>query len=703
MHLGRVRALVAAFAVTCLWFVGSLSTRQSHVLALAGGAATHPTDAKEIYFYVSMEGSDTWSGRSAAPNRTRTDGPFRTLARARDAVRRMKAQVSLNAPVTVFVRHGRFDLAAPLVFTPDDSGTSQAPVTYAAYPGEAATVSGGREIGGWKPAAGARAQGVWMADVPDVKEGKWYFHELFVNGGRRQRARSPNTGFFRVDGRVSAGNPAQFKYHDDNLRPQWATLGDVEVVGLEKWAEFRLPIRVVDDTQHTVTLAQGRQAYADERNARYWVENTADALDAPGEWYLDRHDGVLYYIPLPGEDMTRIQVIAAALVQLVRFEGDVQARRYVENITLRGLTFAYADWSMPPSGYVDTQAAYDVPAAIDAEAAHSCTIEKCVFIHLGSYAVALRRGSKRDRLVDNEMTDVGAGGVKIGDPKGPRFAEEATSGNLVSDNHIHDIGIVYPAAVGVWIGESSDNIISHNEINDTYYTGISLGWTWGYGHTAAHGNAVTFNSIHDIGRGLLSDLGCIYTLGVQPGTLERNNVCHDVSRYEYGGWGIYTDEGSSKIRIENNIVYRTEDGGFHQDYGRDNLVRNNIFALGQRAQIRRTRAEPQRSFSFEHNIVYWTQGQLFDGRWEDHNYSFHHNLYYCSGGGAVQFGGQTFIDWRKLGQDQHSVIADPLFLDPEHRDFSLRKGSPARRIGFRPIDVRGVGPRHGRDVISSAP
>lgn len=700
MHPGRVRAMIGGFAVTCLGFVGSresLSARQSHMLTVAGGPATHPAEAKEVYFYVSTEGSDTWSGRAAEPNRTRTDGPFRTLARARDAVRQMKVQHTLSEPVTVFVRQGRYDLAAPLIFTPDDSGTNRAPVVYAAYPGEVPMVSGGREIAGWKPATGAKlpaAHGVWMTDVPEVKEGKWYFHELFVNGGRRQRARSPNTGFFRVDGKVSAGNPAQFKYHDADLQPQWARQDDVEVVGLQKWAEFRLPIRTVDDTQHTVILAQGRQTYADEPNARYWVENTPDALDVPGEWYLDRHHGVLYYIPLPGEDMTRIQVIAPALVRLVGFEGDIRARRYVENITLRGLTFAFADWSMPPSGYVDVQAAYDVPAAIDAEAAHSCTIEKCVLVHLGSYAVALRRGSKRDRIVDNEMTDAGAGGVKIGDPKGPRYEEEATSENLVSDNHIHDIGIVYPAAVGVWIGESSDNVISHNEINDTYYTGISVGWTWGYGHTAAHGNVVTFNSIHDIGRGLLNDLGCIYTLGVQPGTLERNNVCHDVSRYEYGGWGIYTDEGSSKIRIENNIVYRTEDGSFHQHYGRDNVVRNNVFALGRRAQIRRTRAEPRRSFRFEHNIVYWTQGRLFDGRWDDHNYYFDHNLYYCAGGGAVEFGRQNFIGWQKLGQDRHSLIGDPLFVDPERGDFSLREGSLARRAGFRPIDVRGVGPRH---------
>ena len=208
---------------------------------------------------------------------------------------------------------------------------------------------------------------------------------------------------------------------------------------------------------------------------------------------------------------------------------------------------------------------------------------------------------------------------------------QATSGIVVSENYIHNIGIVYPAAVGVWIGQSSGNTVAHNEIGDTYYTAISLGWTWGYGPTAAHDNRIEFNNIYNIGRGLLSDMGCIYSLGVQPGTVERNNLCHDVTRYErYGGWGLYTDEGSSQIVIENNIVYRTQDGGFHQHYGRENIVRNNIFALGQDgADSGAARKETHLSFTFEHNIVYWKEGTLLDpdGKWDDDQFHFDYNLY----------------------------------------------------------------------------
>src|ERR1019366_5237204 len=289
---------------------------------------------------------------------------------------------------------------------------------------------------------------------------------------------------------------------------------------------------------------------------------------------------------------------------------------------------------------------------------------------------------KDDKVIGNEMSDLGAGGVKIGDPDVPKEAVEATTGIVVAENHIHGIGIVYPAAVGVWIGQSAGNTVAHNEISDTYYTAISLGWTWGYDLTAARDNHIEFNNLYNIGRGLLSDMGCIYSLGVQPGTVERNNLCHDVSRYAYGGWGIYTDEGSSQIRIENNIVYNTQDGGFHQHYGRENMVRNNIFAFGQEAQIRRTREEPHRSFTFEHNIVYWKQGNLLQGNWKDGQFQFDYNLYWPASGQTIQFGNESLEGWQKRGQDAHSLVEDPLFADPDHGNFALKAGSPAAKIGF---------------------
>ena len=493
-----------------------------------------------------------------------------------------------------------------------------------------------------------------------------------------------------MNGVISATAPAHFEFFDQDIRPEWAKEEDVEVVALQNWAEFRLPIRAVDQHSHLVTLAGRRQGFS-EANARYWVENTLEALDSPGEWYLDQKTGRVYYSPLPGEEMSQAHVVASYLEQLVRLEGNAAQGRFVSNVTFRGLTFSYTDWSTPPAGYADEQAAYDIPAALSGRGVHACTIKQCRFTHLGGYAIALRQGSRENRIFRNEMTDLGAGGVKIGDPKIPSSTETQTTENEITYNHIHNIGTVYPAAVGVWIGQSGDNTVAHNEINDTFYTAISAGWTWGYGPTAARGNLIEFNSMHDIGRGMLSDMGCIYTLGVQPGTVERNNVCHDVTRYKYGGWGIYTDEGSSDMLIEDNVVYRCEDGGFHQHYGEANIVRNNIFALGATAQIRRSKEENHLSFTFEHNLVYWDKGNLLDGKWDDNNYRLDDNLYYSVGWLPIEFSTWSFQDWQKRGQDVHSLIANPLFVDPEEGDFSLERGSPAFKIGFKRIDTSKVG------------
>jgi parallel beta-helix repeat protein len=647
---------------------------------------------KGTVLYVSPQGNDAWSGKRAEPNAAKTDGPFATLVHARDVIRSM--QSGKRKPITVYVRGGVYPLSAPLVFLPEDSGTAKCPITYAAYPGEKVILSGGRTITGWKKGAeGAPGSGgeLWTAQVPGVKEGEWYFHQLFVNGQRRQRARSPNTGFYHADGIFQSGNPTRFKFHPGDIHAAWVEQGDVEVVSLQKWAEFRMPLKAVDPATNTATLSTQRQEFGDDKEARYWVENAADALDAPGEWYLDRRTGTVSYLALPGEDVSRAEIVAPFLTQLVRMEGKERTPEFVHDIVLRGLTFAYTDWSLPAKGYVDMQAAYDIPAAVELRRARQCRIEHSTFVHLGQYAIHIWKASHDNQVLGNEMTDLGAGGVKVGGWFLPETEEMATSGTMVSENYIHNIGIVYPAAVGVWIGQSNGNTIAHNEIADTYYTAISLGWTWGYGPTAAHDNHIEFNNLYNIGRGLLSDMGCIYSLGVQPGSVERNNLCHDVTRYAYGGWGIYTDEGSSQITIENNIAYRTQDGGFHQHYGRENIVRNNIFALGQMGQIQRTRQEDHVSFTFEHNIVYWTQGKLLQGTWKDDHFHLDYNLYWQAAGQPIQFVKESLTDWQKHGQDVHSLVADPLFADPEHGDFTLKPGSPAAKIGFQPIDMSQMG------------
>ena len=151
---------------------------------------------------------------------------------------------------------------------------------------------------------------------------------------------------------------------------------------------------------------------------------------------------------------------------------------------------------------------------------------------------------------------------------------------------------------------TAGNSIAHNRIHHGRYTGISLGWVWGYQRSVCRDNIVEFNHIHDIGQGLLSDMGGICTLGIAPGTVIRNNLIHDVDANQYGGWGIYHDEGSSHMLVENNIVYKTKFGPFNIHFAKEVVVRNNIFALGRLEQLSRGKAEPHKSVFFENNIVY---------------------------------------------------------------------------------------------------
>ncbi len=592
-----------------------------------------------------------------------------SLAAARDFLRAQR-QKGVAPPYIVRVHAGTYWLTETLVLGPEDSG-----ITIENAPGEHAVISGGRRIEGWRVTSGH------LLTAPATGT----FNQLFVAGRRAQRARSPNYGFYRAEGPSSQDHPFLLHFRDGEIKPDWAG-SRAEVVALLAWAELRMPITSVDAAAHIARLAANPQRSNREVDARYWIENTRDALDEPGEWYLDTGAATLYYWPIPGDNLTRDEAIAPAIEELVRIEN-------ARDIVLRGLDFRHSEWTMPSTGYAGRQAAMEAPSAVEATGAENVTIDRCTFSQMGGYAVWFGRGSKHNRVTGNEIHDMGAGGIKIGETVQRPEPADQNFENTVTDNDIHDLGLVYPSAVGIWVGQSSRNTISHNHIHDLSYTAISVGWTWGYGPNLCNGNRIEFNHLHRIGKRILSDLGAIYTLGVQPGTVIRNNLIHDVASFTYGGWGIYLDEGSSNILVEDNIVYNTKSAGFHQHYGRDNIVRNNIFAFGREYQLMRTRAENHVSFTFEKNIVYFDSGRLLGSNWSGAGYRMDRNLYWDVRGEPVTFANRTFDAWRAEGQDPDSIIADPLFVNPDNYDFRLRSHSPAFRLGFRRIDMKDVGLR----------
>jgi len=186
-------------------------------------------------------------------------------------------------------------------------------------------------------------------------------------------------------------------------------------------------------------------------------------------------------------------------------------------------------------------------------------------------------------------------------------------------------------------------------------------------------------------------MGGVYTLGASEGTTVSNNVVHHVYSFDYGGWGLYTDEGSYGIIMENNLVYACKNSGFHQHYGKENIIRNNIFAYNIRSQLQATRIEEHRSISFTNNIIYFDRGTLLSSNWHKFNLLTDNNIYWDTRTRDIMFGDKGFAEWKKSGKDVHSIIADPQFVNPAGYDFRLKNKSAVRKTRFVPFDYTKAG------------
>ncbi len=684
------------------------------------------------------------SGSDDAPGTRRR--PFATVARARDAIRAARRAGDAGA-WTVRVRAGVYPLSAPLVFEPCDSGSAAAPVAYVGE-GERTQLIGGRPVGGWR----TEPDGSWSAALPRNPDGApAYFESLYVNGRRAVRARHPNAGFFNpreLRQTVLTNQNPRAEYAEARLTGRPGDLAPLAGLPAEELASAQLVVHHNWDTTRRMLLgfdAAGETLLTQgakwktwnpwRTNSLYYIENARTAFDAPGEWFYDRAGDRLRYRPLAGEKPERAQVFAPVpgLPTLLVFKGDPAASNFVRHLTFERLAFHYTDsprradqlaharidpriagdpGQPGPTQFEPMQAAARTEAAVMADGAHAIVFRDCAFAHTGEYGIWFRAGCLSNRIERCALTDLGAGGIRIGDPggKGASAASGTPAGafatgfNTVDNCIIKGGGRFHASATAVWIGHSGDNRITHNEISDHYYTGISVGWVWGYAGSVAQRNLIAYNRIHKIGQGALGDMGGIYTLGTSFGTRVCNNVIFDVDSFTYGGWGLYPDEGSEGILFENNLVYDTKDSSFHQHYGHDNIVRNNIFACSRECQVAFTRVEPHRSAVLERNIIYWESGPAFSPRYRGSDQArvdWESNLWWRAAS-PVDFNGKTFAEWQSKGRDRHGLVADPLFRDPARRDFRLRRGSPAAAIGFQPFDFSQAGVYGSRSWLRRA-
>ena len=657
--------------------------------------------------YLSPQGDDAAAGT--------LDAPLRTLSAAKERLKTLKGAVGEGETVRVWLRGGRYELTETLCFTSDDLPD----VTFAAYENESAVISGARAVSGFSEET-VNGVTVFTKTLDPLKD-PTDFKSLFSETEQLSMPRYPEEGYFTVkklcpeeDLWTAETTPWEFTrgqrsfYADPaDLATDFTNYEDVQVRVLHYWHDELMYLTGFDRASGKLSLSRPSSMLIRDID-RFYFENVFEALNAPGEWYLNRKTGKLYYVPRAGETADSLTLYASSLERLIDIDG-------VDGIAFENIVFTQTDWTVPSSGEwagdwraendIDAlQAALDVKGVVTVRNASGIALTRCEFRDLGADAVKLMEGVSRSRVDSCLFRQIAATAVFVGGANGRPGDPDVTSDVTVTNNDISGYGRKFFCAIGIHITYCDGAEISHNEISDGYYTGISCGWTWGYSHHLTRNIRITDNLIYNIGQGWLSDMGGIYMLGVQPGTVLSGNVIHNVAADPgeggYGGWGIYLDEGSSRMLVEKNLVYCCGSLSFFIHYGEGNVIRNNIGALSAEGQVGvGSRAEDHATAFYYNNIFLTDRGApVYQNMYDPGHFYDNANLFWDLDDGAklrfAKDGGNDCINLKTAENEgflHHDTVADPLFADPRNYDFTLAEDSPALAIRFQPWDYAEAG------------
>ena len=631
-----------------------------------------------LALYVSPSGHDSWSGRLSAPNSRKTDGPFATLERARDEIRKLKKQNRLpEKGVIVYFRKGTYILSHPFQLTSEDSGNAKAPVVYQAYRGESVRIVGGREIRDWELVTDEKI----LSRLPENARGKVYQAnlkelgisdfgspsggglELFFNDKPMTLARYPNEGFIYVGDVVSQG---KFHYEDDRVS-RWANEKDAWLEGYWyfDWSDQRQKVKSIDTQNKTIEVEPPYHYYGYRKGQWFYGYNLLCELDSPGEWYLDRETGILYFYPPSPLDKGK------AFVSLI---PNLVEMKDVSNVIFKGLTFEVARGD-----------------AIRIEGGENVEISDCLIRNVFGWAVVIN-GGKANRVINCEIYETGCGGISL---NGGDRRTLTPARHLAENNHIHNYARwhrMYNPAISL---NGVGNIARHNLIHDAPHQAFGF---------SGNDHIMEFNEIYRVCMES-NDAGAIYSGRdwTWRGTIIRYNSFRDINGFEGRGCvGVYLDDALCGTTIYGNIFQRVTNAAFIGG-GRDNIVENNIFIDCNPAVHIDARAMGWMRYHIDDTLKpRLSEVPYKESPWKE-RYPQLVNILEDEPekpkGNIVRrnicWGGR-WLDLEEVARpyitfEDNLVDVDPKFVDMKKGDFRLRPDSPALKIGFKPIPFEKIG------------
>jgi hypothetical protein len=535
-------------------------------------------------------------------------------------------------------------------------------------------------------------------------------------------------------------------------------VGDIELVDFEFYTVPKMRISCIDATSNIVYLtgptAQPLSITTNNHGFfaqhRYIIENIQDELVAPGQWFLDRSTNpwTLTYLANSGENPASDTVIVPQAPQVL-------VGAHLSYVTFSGLAFAHDNFVVPMVGYPSTQQDPAITSAVSFQNSSHITFQSNIVSQTsggGLEFISCLNGMSPAWCVSNSLSaqtthnnitngafyDIGAMAIRIGVPN-IKFDTDANvpQFSVVQNNVIEGYGRVFPSAFGIVQGDAHDNTYSHNDIYDGYHSAVSIcldGCSPGQSNShGAFNNLTSFNHVYNVMQGIMDDGGAIYyntgsTTFTATGNQILNNRIHDIVDASvqdadgYGGDGIYLDQYTGNVQVENNLVYRVTAMGQQITCGTQlpntpNTIKNNIFAFFQGAMLLEGCSPPSsavQQFSFSNNVIYYGN---YSGLQRGCNYcaggncpavqAYSHNLY-CDGTSGCSLPATPFLksdascttttrlslsDWQGLGEDAGSLVADPRFVGPSYPsdNFALQGSSPVTSIGFVPFDMTAAG------------